>query len=219
MKALVHRVAPDVAKCYRVWTDLGALAVALGFVTAFAALWYRAGILVNHSGSMPIGVYRVVRLTGAEQRAVAAGRLIPPRGAVVVWCLPPDVAFVARRRGYVLRGSCPGGVEPVLKHVAAVPGDTVVVNAAGLWVNGRALVNSRALARDAQGRSADAVASGQFVVQAGTAWLWSPYSERSYDSRYFGAVPLDGWVGLSRPIGVGEARPGRGLTASQYPSR
>ena len=219
MRVLLHRADPDVKKCHRVWNALGALAVALGFVTAPSALWYRAGLLVNHSGSMPVGVYQVARLTNAQHWAVAAGRLIPPRGAVVVWCLPPDVASVARRRGYVLRGSCPGGVEPVLKHVAAVPGDTVLVDAAGLWVNGRVLANSRALARDAHGRPAAAVAPGQFVVQAGTAWLWSPYSERSYDSRYFGALPLDGWVGLSRPIWVGEARPRRGLTASQYPSR
>lgn len=203
----------------RRWNDLGALALALGGVALFAALWYRAGLLINHTGSMPVGIYRIARLTDAQRRAVAAGRLIPPRGAVVVWCLPADVAAIARRRGYVARGSCAGGVEPVLKHVAAVPGDTVLVDAVGLSVNGRALANSRALTRDAQGRPAAAIAPGQFVVQAGTAWLWSPYSARSYDSRYFGAVPLDGWVGLSRPVWVSEAWAGRRSAASQYPSR
>lgn len=202
-----------------VWNDLGALARALAVVVAAAALWYRAGLLINHTGSMPVGLYRVARLTAAERWEVVAGRLIPPRGAVVVWCLPPDVSAVARRRRYVLRGSCPGGIEPVLKHVAAVPGDTVVVDASGLRVNGQALTNSRALARDAEARSAPAVTPGRFVVQGGTAWIWSPYSARSYDSRYFGAVPLDGWVGLGRPIWVGGTRPGSGPVVSRNASR
>ena len=199
--------------------DLSALALVLGIAALAAALWYHAGLLINHTGSMPVGVYRVARLTAADRRAVTEGRLVPRRGAVVVWCLPPAVAAVARRRGYVLRGACPGGVEPVLKHVAAVPGDTVVVDASGLRVNGRTLANSRALARDAEGRPAPVVAPGRFVVHVGTAWLWSSYSMRSYDSRYFGAVPLDGWVGRSRPIWVGGAEPDPVGTMSRNPSR
>ncbi|GJG89650.1 putative conjugal transfer protein TraF [Gemmatimonadetes bacterium T265] len=203
----------------RMWRDLGALAVALAIVFGAAALWYRSGLLVNHSASMPVGIYRVARLTASERRAVAQGRLVPPRGAVVVWCLPADVGAVARRRGYVMRGSCPGGAEPVLKRVAAVPGDTVVVDASGLHVNGRLLANSRALARDAAGRAAPAVTPGRIVVHVGMAWLWSPYSMRSYDSRYFGAVPTDGWVGLTYPVWVGETGRETGPAVSRNPSR
>lgn len=201
------------------WRDLGALALALIVVFGAAALWYHSGMLVNHSASMPVGVYRVARLTASERRAVAQGQLVPPRGAVVVWCLPADVAAAARRRRYVMRGPCPGGAEPVLKRVAAVPGDTVVVDTLGLRVNGRPLPNSRALARDAIGRPAPAVTPGRFVVHAGTAWLWSPYSLHSYDSRYFGAVSTEGWVGLSHPIWIGGTGPKTGPTVSRNSSQ
>lgn len=218
MRAAIDRPAREVER-RPVWRDLGALALALIAVTGAATLWYGSGLLVNHSRSMPLGVYRVARLTPAERRAVVEGRLVPPRGAAVVWCLPPDIAVVARRRGYVMRGSCPGGAEPVLKHIAAVPGDTVVVDTSGLRVNGRPLANSRALARDANGRPAPAVMPGRFVVHAGTAWLWSPYSLHSYDSRYFGAVSTEGWVGLSHPIWVGGTGPRTGPAVSRNSSR
>ena len=169
---------------------------------ATAGGWYHLGLLINHSRSLPIGLYKVERLSDADRAAAAGGRLAPPRGAVVVWCLPANVAAFGRRRGYLLPGACPGDAEPVLKHVAAVAGDTVIANGYGLTVDRRLLANSRALRHDASGRPAESVAAGEYVVRAGTAWLWSPYTNRSYDSRYYGAVSLDGWVGIARPIWV-----------------
>lgn len=177
-----------------------ALAGAFGVLGIAAVAWYSSGLLVNHTASLPVGLYRVARLTIAERVAAAAGRLAPPRGAVVVWCLPYDLAALGRRRGYLLRGPCPGDVEPVLKHVAAVPGDTVVVNAGGLAVDGHRLANSRALARDARGRSTSPVPDGIYAVTPGTVWLWSPYTLHSFDSRYYGAVTASGWVGVAQPL-------------------
>lgn len=95
-----------------------------------------------------------------------------------------------------------GAAEPVLKHVAAVAGDTVVVGASGLTIHGHLLANSRALGRDARGRPAASVAVGVHAVRPATAWLWSPYTMHSFASRYYGAVPVDGWVGVARPVWV-----------------
>ena len=178
------------------------LGIAFGTLGATASGWYHLGLLVNHTGSLPIGLYRVERLSDAERAAAAGGRLAPPRGAVVVWCLPADVAALGRRRGYLVRGSCPGGAEPVLKHIAAVAGDTVVVGANGLRVDGHLLANSGVLSRDARGRPMIPITPGIYPVRFGTAWLWSPYTVHSFDSRYFGAVPLDGWVGVAHPVWV-----------------
>lgn len=199
MRTAVGRLAPEPVGRHP-WRDLGALALALAAVAGAAALWYRSGLLVNHTTSLPVGLYRVTRLTTAERVAAAAGRLAPPRGTVVVWCLPDHVAAVGRRRGYLLRGPCPGDVEPVLKHVAAVPGDTVVVDAVGLAVAGRRLANSRALARDARGRPTNPVPPGRYAVTPGTVWLWSPHTPRSFDSRYYGAVTASGWLGVAQPL-------------------
>jgi conjugative transfer signal peptidase TraF len=179
------------------WRDLARLAAVLGGLAAAAAVWYRSGLILNHTASMPLGVYRVQRAGSAPRDGTVAP---PARGSTVVWCLPARLAAEARRRGYLVRGRCPGEAEPVLKVVAAVPGDTVVVDADGIGVNGRRLPNSRPLGRDARGRRLAAVPHGTYVVPTGIAWLWSQHDARSFDSRYYGGVPVGGLVGLTRPV-------------------
>ncbi len=118
-----------------------------------------------------------------------ASRAAPVRGAIVLACLPPEVAAFARERGYVPRGgACPGGGVPVGKPVLAIPGDTVTVTPNGILVNGAPVPNSQPLASDRQGRLLPRLAVGRYVVGPGELWVVSPYSRLSFDSRYFGAV-------------------------------
>lgn len=125
---------------------------------------------------MPVGVY------------LASGAA-PSRDAIVVTCLPPNVAALARERGYVPRGGgCPGSVLPLGKPIVAVAGDTVTVMPTGLLVNGRPVPNSQPLAVDRQGRPLPQLAIGRYVVGLGAVWVVSSYSRFSFDSRYFGAV-------------------------------
>ena len=51
-------------------------------------------------------------------------------------CVSADAAAVARARGYLLPGPCPGGVQPVLKPVVAVAGDIVELGPETVVVNG-----------------------------------------------------------------------------------
>src|SRR5881296_3096055 len=95
-----------------------------------------AGLRLNLTGSLPVGLY------------LAAGD-VPARGALVLVCLPPEVAAFARARGYVPRGgACPGGVVPIGKPILAVAGDTVTVTRTGLLVNGRPVPNSQPRSTD-----------------------------------------------------------------------
>src|SRR5258708_39776671 len=74
-----------------------------------------AGLRLNLTGSLPVGLY-------------VAARAAPVRGALVLVCLPSEVAAFARARGYVPRGgACPGGIVPIGKPIVAMPGDTVTV--------------------------------------------------------------------------------------------
>jgi len=135
-----------------------------------------AGLRLNLTGSLPVGLY------------VAAGAA-PVRGALVLVCLPPEVAVLARARGYVPRGgACPGGVVPIGKPVLASAGDTVTVTPTGLLMNGAPVPNSQALAMDRKGRPLPQLPTGRYVVRSGTVWILSSYSRLSFDSRYFGAV-------------------------------
>jgi conjugative transfer signal peptidase TraF len=148
----------------------------LASAVALLAAGRLAGLRVNLTGSLPVGLY-------------VAARGAPARGLLVLVCLPPEVAAFARARGYVPRGgACPGGVVPVGKRVVAIAGDTVAVTSSGLLVNGAAVPNSKALAADRKGRPLPQLPTGRYVVRPGTVWIVSSYSPFSFDSRYFGAV-------------------------------
>ncbi len=150
------------------------LAGATSLFLASVVTWF-AGLRVNLSGSMPIGLYRV--------------RSGPPvKGAMVLACLPADVAVFARSRGYVPNGRCPGSTAPIGKVVLAMAGDFVEVTAEGLLLNGRPVRNTRPLAVDAAGRSLRRFPDGTYIVAQDEVWLYSPYSTRSFDSRYFGPL-------------------------------
>jgi len=116
----------------------------------------------------------------------------PVRGGWVVVCLPEDVARRGRRRGYLGAGRCPGGASEVLKRVAALPGDEVIVSPLGLVVDGQPLPRTARRARDSAGRPLPAIPAGVYPVAPGTAWLYSDHHPRSWDSRYYGPVPLAG---------------------------
>jgi conjugative transfer signal peptidase TraF len=147
-----------------------------------------AGLRLNLTGSLPLGLYRA-----------APGPLV--RGSLVLVCLPPRVAGFARARGYVPRGGlCPGGILPVGKPVLALPGDTVTVTANGLRVNGVPMPNSLALATDHWARPLPRLASGPQVVRPGTLWVVSTYARTSFDSRYFGPVALAAVRSCLRPV-------------------
>ena len=156
-------------------------------LTVLGACWL-AGLRLNLTGSLPIGPYLVTR--GA-----------PNRGALVLVCLPASIAAFAKQRGYIPQGgTCPGGLVPVGKVVCALSGDTVTITTAGLVVKGELLHNSRPLTADHQGRPLPHLALGPTVVGAEEVWIWSSYSPFSFDSRYFGPVPLGQIRARVRPI-------------------
>src|ERR1700722_7683944 len=105
---------------------------ALWAASAALALWLvvsvgaaRSGVWINVSPSLPLGVYRVV-----------AGP--PERGAIVLVCLSAAVGRLARARGYLGPGPCPGGAGRLGKTVAAGAGDTGDGETTGGPTNGRA---------------------------------------------------------------------------------
>jgi type IV secretory pathway protease TraF len=69
-------------------------------------------------------------------------------------------------------------------------GDTIDLGPTGIRWNGRPVPNGRALTRDSRGRPLVHYPYGAKVIGPDSAWLYSPYDARSYDSRYFGPVPL-----------------------------
>ncbi|WCK80069.1 conjugative transfer signal peptidase TraF [Agrobacterium fabrum] len=157
-----------------------------GAIGALAAVAYMGGFRLNLTPSEPLGLWRIVAL----QRPVEAGDL-------VFICPPPTASFEeARRRGYVRRGLCPGGFAPLIKTVAALPGQHIEIGP-DVTVDGRPIPSSIVRASDGEGRSITPFKTG--IVPPKNLFLHSSFAS-SYDSRYFGPVPDTGLLGLARPV-------------------
>ncbi|RYD22222.1 MAG: conjugative transfer signal peptidase TraF [Spirochaetia bacterium] len=162
------------------------LAGAGGAIAALAAVAYMGGFRLNLTPSEPLGLWRIVTL----QRPLEVGDL-------VFICPPPSAPFKeARRRGYVRRGLCPGGFAPLIKTVAALPGQHIEIGV-NVTVDGRPLASSKVRTSDGDGRPITPFKTG--IVPLRNLFLHSSFAS-SYDSRYFGPVPDTGLLGLARPV-------------------
>ncbi len=134
-----------------------------------------AGLRINTSPSLPVGLYMTTSGHGAN---------------LIEFCPASSFGSMALQRGYRSAGSCKDGGAPLLKPVIAKPGDVVDVSATGLEVNGRKVPNTAPMTADIKGRPLAAWPSGRYAVRPTEVWVASPFNSRSFDSRYFGPVSM-----------------------------
>ena len=177
-------------------TALGAGLFGIGFAV-IALIEPRPWFIWNASASAPLGLYRI-----SEADSLTLGEL-------VVVMPPPDVARFMAARHYL-----PAGV-PLMKHVAALPGQRVCRSGAMVTVDGRPVAFARA--RDRAGRPLP-IWRGCHHIRAGDLFLLNPAPD-SLDGRYLGPLPASGLIGAAHPLLTRTAadRPRRwcGLTASE----
>ena len=163
-----------------------AISTCAAFATVFV-LGAIVGLRLNiASNSLPPGLYRIA------PRGKGSDLLICPTGIA---------ESISISRGYRPKGAgCGDGYAPLLKPISARSGDIVTVSNAGVSINGRQLPNSKQYARDALGRPLPQVPTGPYPVLPGTVWLISSYNRFSFDSRYFGPIPLDEKVRYANPF-------------------
>ena len=167
----------------RVAAGLAAAGVLLFSVGATTEI---AGLRINTSYSLPLGIY----ITTND----ATSRLIE-------FCPAPPFSAESAWRGYRTLGTaCSDGRVPLLKPIAAVAGDRVVLSADGMRVNGILLPRTAPLFRDAAGRSLRPWRFGSYEVETGTVWVASTYNPSSYDSRYMGPINITQIRARLRPL-------------------
>ena len=169
-----------------VFVPLAVAAVA----TMFA--WVSFGLVLNYTHSVPLGIYREI--------ADPAGTPHSP-APYVFFC--PDVRWPSMKGQPNYRDpmhTCPDGFSPLIKPVVAWPGDTVEISAAGIVVNGQPLPNTATINRDSTGRQLHPFPAGTYHVQTDELWVVSSFSPRSFDSRYFGPIPLRSVHSWIRPL-------------------
>lgn len=151
-----------------------------------------AGLRINHTPSLPIGLWRLTPMAAPLRR-----------GAIVSVC-PPDTAVLraVRARGYLGSGRCPGGFEPLLKPVIALAGDRVTLGTDGIAVNGEPVHGSARLAVGGVGRPIPAIPLGVYRVPPGKFWVLATVHPQSFDSRYFGALAMESIEGQAWALAV-----------------
>ena len=166
-------------------TFLAALAGGLILATSVSLLGTRPAVLLNTTPSEPLGFYARV----AEP---------PAPGQIVAFWAPASVfSYAHGRLNYLHR-------VPLLKAIAAGPGDHVCTT------TGRLVVNDRDLApivvADAQGRALPRW-NGCRALGDHEVFVFSARVPNSFDSRYFGPVPTGSILGVFTPIlELGEGR-------------
>jgi len=162
-------------------------------IAAIAAAWLTvAGGLLHlritlTDSAAPAGIYRVSEVAAR-------------RGALVAACLPSVIARTGLARGYLQKGDCPTGAEPVAKVIGALAGDELQIEPGFVAVNGVKFPNSQTAAHDSAGRPLTHVPSGAYRVAADQVWLFGFNNRRSWDARYFGPVPAANVRGVLRPL-------------------
>jgi conjugative transfer signal peptidase TraF len=131
-------------------------------------------LIWNASASVQIGLYAVHPIG------------ILDRGDLVLVRPPQAIASFLHERGYLAMG------VPILKHVLALPGQSVCRTGRTIIVDEMAVGN--ALDRDRQGRSLP-IWQGCQIVANGEVFLMNRQSENSFDGRYFGLLPASTIVG------------------------
>ena len=164
-----------------------AIGVAALSTVALVYVSQAAGFYPNLSTSAPIGIW--------------SKRPIPEqlhRGTMIWMCPPSSVAVVKRLAdgGALPYGSCPeSNVALLLKPVQAVSGDTVQIDHGNpVKVNGKPLANTIA------SETLLAWPDGKYTVKPDEVWVFSSYSDKSFDSRYFGPVNITLIHGEAKPL-------------------
>ncbi|WP_373533449.1 conjugative transfer signal peptidase TraF [Vampirovibrio sp.] len=157
-------------------------------------LWvfYAQGYRIITTPSVPPGIWKIEPIHG------------PIRRGQFVWLCPRDTPFfrMAKQRGYIPDGDCPGGSMHLMKPVAAVAGDVVSVTSQGVAVNGNWLLNSQSLPQDRRNFPLPQLVHKTYIVQTGSVWLVSTYHPESFDSRYFGPIHAGQIEAIAKPVFV-----------------
>ena len=154
-----------------------------GFIYAMK----KGSVIFNTTSSFPLGFYKVSKSSSYKQ------------GDLVSFCaVPSKMIERMTKQGYTQKNSlCPNQTPQLLKKILGLEGDRVEIKKA-VFINNQKIKNSKIFIKDSNGNLLTIQPSQS--IKRGYFWAMSDYNERSFDSRYFGQVPLKNIVGIATPI-------------------
>lgn len=97
-------------------------------ILIFGTFLHKKNYKINLTRSLPLGIYQLIKIVDLN-RPLTYNDLI-------LFCPPKEVAKYAKEKKYLSFGfSCTSGVVPMLKKVAALPGDVATIKNNYLHVN------------------------------------------------------------------------------------
>lgn len=170
------------------WQTLLGVAGTASLVTAVAAtiaVDVPRRIIWNVSASVPLGLYVTTPVQGLR-----VGELVAVRP-------PQKLATFMASRHYL------GAGVPMLKHIAALPGQSVCRRRLQIRIDGRPVTSARLA--DSRGRPLPGW-RGCHRVTDDEVFLLNTTVSDSFDGRYFGAVPRSTVIGRAVPIWTWRSR-------------
>ena len=179
----------------RKWSSSLAACLCVGVIGGGGTSFVQSGYRVNMTASMPRGIWQETHES-------------IERGSFVFECLPPDLAAFGKERGWFEGGDCPTGIEPILKQVAGIPGDTVDLADEYVAVNDMLILGTATHNVDSKKRPLPAIPRGVFTLKDGEFFLVG-WEKKSWDSRYTGPALRENIRSTARPVWVEEGSHGR----------
>ena len=159
----------------------------IAFIDLLVGVILTKGYYLNWTTSMPIGFYKITVPNQLQ------------RGDDVMVCLPPAIGAVGLHHEYLMPGKCPGGFEPIIKELIAVPGDTIVLTSETMIVGGKTYP-AHVRSKDHLDRPLAAITRGTFA-NTQSYWLYGKNSPKdSWDSRYWGGVDRSSIIAIATPV-------------------
>lgn len=147
-------------------------------------------IAVNLTPSMPRGIYLLMPVKNLS------------RGSLIAACNPNKEAVALYvKRGYLPESHrCSSGAAPIIKPIAAVPGDTVKLDDSGVSINDQHIDHSQIEDLDSNGHPIPHLLPGIISLANDHFFVMSTHSARSLDSRYFGPIQKMDVIGQVKPL-------------------
>ncbi len=147
----------------------------------------KGNIVFNTTSSFPLGFYKISKSSSYK------------RGDLVSFCAVPSKMIDRMiKQGYSQKNSlCPNQTPQLLKKILGLEGDRVEIKKT-VFINNQEIKNSKIFIKDSNGNLLTIQSSQS--IKRDYFWAMSDYNERSFDSRYFGQVPLKNIVGIATPI-------------------
>ncbi|OAI14544.1 conjugal transfer protein TraF [Methylomonas lenta] len=154
---------------------------------ALCGIAYAVGARFNSTRSIPVGLYWETR-DPVE------------KGAYVMFCPPQTEVFdLAKTRGYIGAGYCPGGYGYMMKKILAAKTDVVSVDDDGVRVNDVLLPYSTPFDLDGAGRPMPRFRATHELGES-EVLLMTDMNKGSFDGRYFGLINRSQITGVIRPV-------------------